>query len=78
MLTLQIKIMATYTIKISDTSLKAKHLIGLIKELAKIEKESISIEKIPNATTIEAMEDAIDGKVMKSKNKKDFFEKISN
>jgi hypothetical protein len=70
--------MATYTITISDRSTKTKHLLGLIKELAKTENELITVEHAPNAETIKALEDSKVGRVVKSKSKDDFFAKLNS
>lgn len=69
--------MATYTITISDRTNKTKHLLGLIKEMAKTEKELITIEHAPNTETIKALEDSKTGKVIKTKSKEDFFAKLN-
>jgi len=70
--------MATYTITISDRTTKTKHLLGLIKEIAITEKEYITIEHAPNGETIKALEDSKAGKVIKTKNKDDFFAKLNS
>jgi len=70
--------MATYTITISDRTNKTKHLLGLIKEMAKTEKESITIENAPNSETLKALEDSKAGRVVKTKNKEDFFAKLNS
>lgn len=75
---LQIKIMAIYTIKINDRTNKTKHLLGLIKEIAKTETEYISVEHAPNTETLNAMEDSKAGRVTLAKNKKDFFAKLNS
>ena len=50
--------MATHTIIINDKTNKTKHLLGLIKEMAKSEKYiEIDPAKKPNAETVEAIED---------------------
>jgi hypothetical protein len=51
--------------------------LGLIKEMAKTEKDNISIGYIPNSDTIKAMEDSKTGKVIKTKNKEEFFAKLN-
>lgn len=70
--------MATYTITISDRTSKTKHLLGLIKEIAKTESENIIVEHAPNAETVKALEDSKSGKVIKSKSKEDFFAKLES
>lgn len=70
--------MATYTVIISDESNKTKHLLNLIKELAKTEKDYITIEHTPNSETVQAMEDSKKGNVEKTTGKKDFFDKLNS
>lgn len=70
--------MATYTIRINDRTAKTKHLLGLIKEMAKTENQYISIEHTPNTETIKAMEDSKAGRVTVAKSKKDFFAKLNS
>ncbi len=67
--------MAEYTITISDNTKKSKYLLGLIKEMAKNEK-SIKISKTPNDETEKAINDSLNGFVIKTKNKDDFFNKL--
>lgn len=43
---------------ISDQNNKTKHLLGLIKEIAKTEKEHIIVEHAPNAETLKALNDS--------------------
>lgn len=70
--------MATYTITIKDRTNKTKHLLGLIKEMAKTEKDYITVEHTPNAETAKALEDSKTGRVVKTKSKKDFFAKLDS
>ena len=70
--------MASYTITINDRSNKTKHLLGLIKEIAKTEKEFITIEHAPNTETLKALEDSKAGRVIKTKSKHDFFAKLNS
>ena len=70
--------MATYTITKSDRSNKTKHLLGLIKEMAKTEKELITVEHAPNAETLKALDDSKAGRVVNSKSKDDFFAKLDS
>jgi hypothetical protein len=70
--------MATYTITISDRSNKTKHLLGLIKEMAKTENENIIVEHAPNAETLKALADSKSGKVIKAHSKEDFFAKLNS
>jgi len=69
--------MATYTITISDRTNKTKHLLGLIKEIAKTEKDYISIGFTPNPETVKALEDSSSGRVTKTKTKDEFFAKLN-
>lgn len=70
--------MATYTITIKDRTNKTKHLLGLIKEIAKTERDYISIDNTPNDETLKAMQDTKEGRVTKANNKKDFFAKLNS
>jgi deoxycytidylate deaminase len=70
--------MATYTITINDRTNKTKHLLGLIKEIAKTENKYIYVEHSPNAETIKAIMDSELGKVTKTRGKKDFFAKLNS
>ncbi|WP_016776723.1 hypothetical protein [Anaerophaga thermohalophila] len=70
--------MATYTITIKDKTNKTKHLLGLIREIAKTEKKYISVEHSPIAKTLKALEDSKNGRVTKTKGKKDFFSKLNS
>lgn len=70
--------MATYTITISDRTIKTKHLLGLIKEMAKTENEYIIIEHTPNTETLKALEDSKSGQVVKTKSKEDFYAKLNS
>jgi len=70
--------MATYTITISDRSNKTKHLLGLIKEIAKTEKEHIIVEYAPNSETKKALSDSKSGKVIQTHSKADFFAKLTS
>ena len=69
--------MTTVTIKINTKSKKAKHLIGLIEELAKVDK-GIKIDEtpVPNSITLKAIDDAEKGKVKKAKSVDDLFNSI--
>lgn len=68
--------MGTITVKINARSKKAKHLLGLIEELAKTDKGvQVYNSPPPNKTTLKAMKDAEKGKV---KDAKDLDELFSN
>lgn len=69
--------MTTITIKISTKSKKAKHLIGLIEELAKTDKGIKIYEMpVPNSITLKAMDEAEKGKVKHAKSVDDLFDSI--
>lgn len=68
--------MATFSITINDRSNKAKHIIGLLKEIAKTEK-FIEIEQKPNEETLSAINDVILKKgITKTKNSKDSLQRL--
>jgi hypothetical protein len=69
------KKMTTVTIKISTKSKKAKHLIGLIEEMAKTDK-GIYETTLPNSITQKAMDEAEKGKVKRAKSVDDLFNSI--
>ncbi len=64
--------MSTYVISFNEKSNQAKHLLELIKELAKNSK-SISIEKIPNKETLKSIDDVKKGKVYYADNVDELF-----
>ena len=68
--------MNTYIVSFDEKSNKAKHLLELIKELAKSTK-TISIEKIPNKETLLSIDDAKKGKVFYAKNVDDLFNQLN-
>jgi hypothetical protein len=69
--------MTTVTVKISTRNKKAKHLIGLIEELAKIDKGIKIFEiPVPNTVTLKAMDDAEKGKVKKAISVDDLFDNV--
>ena len=67
--------MSTITVKISSTTKRGKYLLDLLKEMSKTGKD-IRIERIPNAETIEAMEDAENGKVTRVNSVDKLFDSI--
>ncbi len=69
--------MATHTVIINNTTAKTKHLLGLIRELAKSE-ENIKMDPSlkPNTDTLQAIEDARKGKLHKARSVKELFESI--
>lgn len=69
--------MTTVTVKISSRSKKAKHLLGLIEELAKTDKGIQILETpVPNSVTKKAMDEAEKGKVRKAQSVDDLFDNI--
>ena len=67
--------MATITVKINNTTRRGKHVIGILRELARTGKD-IQLENTPNAETIKAIEDAEKGRVMKVKSIDELFDSI--
>ncbi len=69
--------MGTITITINSRTKKAKHLIGLIEELAKTEKGIDIFEvPVPNSTTRRAMKEAETGKTHRAKSADELFNGI--
>ncbi len=68
--------MSTYVISFNEKSNQAKHLLELIKELAKNSK-SISIEKIPNKETLKSIDDVKKGKVYYADNVDELFNQLN-
>jgi antitoxin component of RelBE/YafQ-DinJ toxin-antitoxin module len=68
--------MATHTIIIYDQTNKTKYLLGLIREMAKDEKNIEIDPSIPNKETIKAITEARKGKTRTAKSAKDLFESI--
>ncbi len=70
--------MATHTIIINDSTNKTKHLLGLIIEMAKSEKNiEVDPAKNPNRETLEAIKDAEIGNVFRAKNTEDLFMQLN-
>lgn len=67
--------MATITVKINNTTRRGKHVIGLLRELARTGKD-IQLENTPNAETIQAIKDAEEGRVVKIKSIDELFDAI--
>lgn len=65
--------MVTFIVK--ENTKQAKLMIEYLKSLPYV--EIVENEKIPNKTTLNAMKDAENGKVTKTKNLKDFIEKLN-
>jgi|GEM_PF-575713 antitoxin component of RelBE/YafQ-DinJ toxin-antitoxin module len=70
--------MAIHTIIIEDKTNKTRHLLGLIKEMAKSEKYIIidPVQK-PNKVTLQAIEDAENGRLYKAENIEDLFKQLN-
>jgi hypothetical protein len=62
------------TISIKETGKQAKNLIEYLKTLPYV---IVHDDKKPNAVTLKAIKEVEEGKVTKSKNKQDFFEKLN-
>ena len=67
--------MSTVTVRISSKSKRGKHLIALLSDMAK-QGNDIQLEHIPNAATIEAIEDVRKGNVTKCDNVADLMAKL--
>lgn len=66
--------MSIHTIIINDKTNKTKHLLDLIKEMAKSEKNiKIDPAKNPNYETLEAIEEVENGKVFRASDTEDLF-----
>lgn len=68
--------MATVTIKINSKTKRGKHLIALLSDMAK-DGNDIQLERIPNAETMQAIEDVKNGNVTKAKNVADLMDKLN-
>ncbi len=69
--------MSTFTIKINTRSKKAKYLVGLISEMARLDKSIEIIEApTPNATTRKAMREAENGKTSRVNSVDELFNSI--
>ncbi len=69
--------MSTYVINFNEKSNQAKHLLELIKEMAK-KTTSISIEKIPNKETLKSIDDAKKEKVYYAANVDELFNQLND
>ncbi len=67
--------MATYTIDIDENNSKAKHFLEFIRDYAS-DNTFIHLEKMPNATTRKAIDDAHKGKLTKVKSVNELFDSI--
>ncbi len=69
--------MSTITVKISSTTKRGKYLAGLLREMATTGKD-IKIEHVPNAETIEAINEARQRKGTKAESMDDLFDKLNS
>jgi antitoxin component of RelBE/YafQ-DinJ toxin-antitoxin module len=67
--------METVHFKIRTNTKRGKHLLGLLREMAKTGRD-IEIEHIPNKETIKAMKDAEQGKGTKVNSVDELFDSI--
>jgi antitoxin component of RelBE/YafQ-DinJ toxin-antitoxin module len=67
--------MSTVTVKINTTTNRGKHILVLLREMAKTGKD-IHLEHTPNKTTIKAMNEAESGKTKKAKSVDELFDSI--
>lgn len=63
--------MATYTIEVNEKSNLGKSIVSLL-----FSTDEVKITKVPNKTTLKALEDAKNGKVKKITNVKSFLNGI--
>jgi antitoxin component of RelBE/YafQ-DinJ toxin-antitoxin module len=69
--------MSTITVKISSKTRSGKYLSDLLHELARTGKD-IKIEHVPNAETIEAINEARQRKGTKVESIDDLFDKLNS
>jgi len=67
--------MAIVTVKINNKSKRGKHLIALLSDMAKYGND-IQLEDMPNAETVEAINDARAKKGSKAENVDDLFKRL--
>jgi hypothetical protein len=67
--------MEALIVKISGKTSRGKHLIGLLKDLAKA-GDDIEIENIPNEETGKSVEDARNKKGYKAESVKELFQQL--
>jgi len=67
--------MAAYTIEINERSKKAKHFLQFIESYVK-ENDFVTLQKVPNAATRKAINDARSGRTFRAKSAKSLFESI--
>jgi antitoxin component of RelBE/YafQ-DinJ toxin-antitoxin module len=68
-------VMETVHLKIRTNTKRGKHLLGLLREMAKTGRD-IEFEHIPNDETIEAINEARAKKGMKANNVDELFDSI--
>jgi hypothetical protein len=71
------RIMGTVTVSINNKTSRGKHLVDLLKELAKT-GDDINIAHEPNQQTIEAIKDARQRKGMEAASIDDLFEQLNS
>lgn len=67
--------METVHIKIRTNTKRGKHLLGLLREMAKTGRD-IEFEHVPNDETIKAMKQAEKGEVMEASSVDELFDSI--
>ena len=67
--------MAAYTIEVNERSTKAKHFLQFIEDYAK-DNAFVSLEKVPNAVTRKAINDARIGRTHRAQSAKSLFNSI--
>ncbi|MCA1758992.1 MAG: hypothetical protein LC658_04400 [Bacteroidales bacterium] len=67
--------METIHLKIRTNTKRGKHLLGLLREMAKTGRD-IEFEHIPNDETIKAMKEAEEGEVMEASSIDELFDSI--
>lgn len=67
--------MAAYTIEINERNTKAKHFLQFIEDYAK-DNDFVTLQKVPNAITRKAIDEARKGRTFQAKSAKSLFESI--
>lgn len=67
--------METVHLKIRTNTKRGKHLLGLLREMAKTGRD-IEFEHIPNQETIKAMKEAEEGEAMEASSIDELFDSI--
>ena len=68
--------MQTMTIEYNPADALVQSVLGLIQQVKKIHIVSRSDEYVPNAETLEAIQDVKEGRVYHAKNTEDLFQQI--